>query len=326
MPSSRRRQGTISIAAGAALLLTAATACGSDGGGGDSGSGPTDITLGVIPIIDIAPVKLGIEKGFFKEQDLNPTLKESQGGAAITPAVVSGDYQFGYSNIVSLLIAKSEEVPVTMLSVGARASDDVLDDGSGQLMTKDSGIKDVADLEGKTVAVNTLLGINEVAVRASLEDNGLDRDAAELVEVPIPDMPAALDKGNVDAAMLSEPFISVVEKDGGHALPVSYAGMGKQLPFAGWFASESYAAENPEVVERFTKALQKSLRYADEHPDEARDVLNTYLDLEQGLTDDLTLPGWNPESDRDELAGLAQLTVDAGLIDNLDPLDDLLAD
>ncbi|NED57490.1 ABC transporter substrate-binding protein, partial [Micromonospora aurantiaca] len=109
--------------------------------------------------------------GVFARHKLKVTTQDSQGGAAIVPAVVSGDFQFGYSNIVSLLVAREKGVPVTMVSVGARASGDVLDDGSGQLMTRDPKITKVADLKGKKVAVNTLKGINEVAVASVLEKN-----------------------------------------------------------------------------------------------------------------------------------------------------------
>ncbi|KRV47866.1 hypothetical protein AQ490_05770 [Wenjunlia vitaminophila] len=325
MPVFHRRHRLAAAAAAAAIALTAVSACGSDsGGGGKSGSGKADITLGVIPIIDIAPIKLGVKKGFFAEQNLNVKLQESQGGAAIVPAVVSGDYQFGYSNIVSLLVAKSKGVPVKMVSVGARASDDELDDGSGQLMTSSSSINTVADLAGKKIAVNTLKGINEVAVRTSLEKSGVPGDDVSLVEVPIPNMPAALKSGDVDAAMMGEPFVTVAEKQGAHPVPVSYAAMGKQMPFAGWFVAERYAADNPEVVKRFTTALEKSLRYAEEHPDEARATLDSYLKLDEGVSAAVTLPGWDPTTSRDEIENLAKLTVDAGLIDDLKPLDALL--
>ena len=72
------------------------TACGGDddggGGGGDSG-GPTTLKVGVIPIADVAPLYLGIEKGFFEEQQLTIQPQLAEGGAAITPAVVSGDFR-----------------------------------------------------------------------------------------------------------------------------------------------------------------------------------------------------------------------------------------
>ncbi|UCM87716.1 ABC transporter substrate-binding protein [Streptomyces marincola] len=323
MPFARRARAVAAQAAVTAFLLSVTAACG-PGGGGD-GSGPDDLDLGVIPIIDVAPVRLGVEQGFFAEQGLDLTMTESQGGAAIVPAVTSGSLQIGYSNIVSLLVARSQGVPVRMVSVGARASADALDDGSGQLMAADEGITDVADLRGRTVAVNTLLGINEVAVRTGLERHGLSADDVSLVELPIPNMPAALAAGDVDAAMLSEPFTTIAEADGAHAVPVSYAAMGEGLPIAGWFTSESFAREHPDVLERFTTALERSLRYAEEHPDEARAVLDSYLDLADGVSAEVTLPGWDPATEPAEIEDVARLTAEAGLIEDLGPLDGLIA-
>ncbi|MFI0481436.1 ABC transporter substrate-binding protein [Actinomadura sp. 9N215] len=313
------------VAAIVALALTPLTAC---GGGDDakvSASGTAAVKLGVIPIIDIAPVQLGISKGVFARHKLKVTTQSAQGGAAIVPAVVSGDFQFGYSNLVSLFIAQGKRIPVTMVSVGARASGDVLDDGSGQLMARDPAIKGIADLKGKKIAINTLKGINEVAVTSSLKKQGLAPGDVSLVEVPIPNMPETLNAGKVDAAMMSEPFISIAKGQGAKPLPVSYASMGRDLPFAGWFTSKQFAAKNPEVVKRFTAALKESLSYAQAHPAEARAALNGYLKLDAGLSEKVTLPGWNPEAGRNEIAPLAQLTVDAGLIDSTRPLDDLLA-
>lgn len=314
----RRPVPLAACAAAAALALTALTGCGSDSGK-VSADGTAEVRLGVIPIIDIAPVKLGITKGVFARQKLKVTTQDAQGGAAIVPAVVSGDFQFGYSNIVSLLVAREKGVPVTMVSVGARASGDPLKDGSGQLMTRDPKITKVADLKGRKIAVNTLKGINEVAVASALKKNGLQRGDATLVEVPIPNMPAALKSGQVDAAMLGEPFITVAARQGAKPLPVSYAAMGAHLPFAGWFTSKQYAAQHPDVVKRFTAALKESMAYAEAHPDEARAALDGYLKLDPGLSGKVTLPGWNPEAGRQEIAPLAQLTVETGLTGSTRP-------
>lgn len=316
-------RGRITAAAAAAALALAALAgCGS-GDGEVSSSGTAEVKLGVIPIIDIAPVQLGISKGVFERHRLKVTTQNSQGGAAIVPAVVSGDFQFGYSNIVSLLIGREKGVPVTMVSVGARASADAMDDGSGQLITRDASITEVADLKGKKIGINTLKGINEVAVTSVLKKNGLKPGDVKLVEVPIPNMPDALDSGQVDAAMMSEPFISIAKGDGAKPLPVSYAGMGERLPFAAWFTSKQYAAKNPDVVKRFTAALQESMKYAEDHPDEARAALDGYLKLDAGLSGKVTLPGWNPDAGKQDVAPLAQLTADAGLIKGTEPLDQL---
>ena len=90
----------------AAALLLVAAGCGSSGGdsGGASGDGPQQVKVGIIPIVDVAPIYLGKQKGFFTNRNIELTLESGQGGAAIVPGVVSGQFQFGFSNVTSLLI------------------------------------------------------------------------------------------------------------------------------------------------------------------------------------------------------------------------------
>jgi NitT/TauT family transport system substrate-binding protein len=76
------------------------------------------LKFGVIPIADVAPLYLGIEKGFFEEDSLEIEPVLAEGGAAIVPAVVSGADQIGFSNTTSLLIASSKGLPVQIISHG----------------------------------------------------------------------------------------------------------------------------------------------------------------------------------------------------------------
>src|ERR687891_1928831 len=198
----------------AALLLALAfaagtAACGDDDGGGGGGEGePATLNVGVIPIADVAPLYLGMEKGFFEEEQLTIKPQLAEGGAAITPAVVSGDFQIGFSNTISLLIAASEDLPVEIISQGVLGGADESEAWADLLVLKDGPISDPQDLEGKTIAVNTLSNICEVTIKASLEDEGVAVDTLEFTEVEFPDMNAALEAGRVDGACVVEPFVS----------------------------------------------------------------------------------------------------------------------
>ena len=76
-----------------------AAGCGSSGddSGEASGGGTQQVKVGVIPIVDVAPIYLGKQKGFFTNRNIELTLETGQGGAAIVPGVVSGQFQFGFS-------------------------------------------------------------------------------------------------------------------------------------------------------------------------------------------------------------------------------------
>ena len=109
--------------------------------------------MGIIPIVDGAPLYLGQKKGFFSKRGLKLSMTRAQGGAAIVPGVTSGQFQCGFSNMTSLVIAQSN---------------------GGLVVKKGSSITSAKQLKGKKVAVNTLKNINETAVRESVRKAGGD--------------------------------------------------------------------------------------------------------------------------------------------------------
>src|SRR5882762_2171428 len=101
------------------LAMVLLTSCTSSPSTPQASSGtPDKVTVGVIPILDVAPIYLGKQKGFFTSRNIDLTLEQAQGGAAIVPAVVSGQYQFGFSNMISLLVAQSRNVPIKVVCNG----------------------------------------------------------------------------------------------------------------------------------------------------------------------------------------------------------------
>ncbi|QDC26821.1 hypothetical protein FE374_17590 [Georgenia yuyongxinii] len=71
-----------------------------------------------MPIIDVAPVYVGLDQGFFEEEGLELELSTGQGGAAIVPGVVSGSTDFGFGNNHSLMIAASSGLPLRVVASG----------------------------------------------------------------------------------------------------------------------------------------------------------------------------------------------------------------
>ncbi|WP_411576432.1 ABC transporter substrate-binding protein [Streptomyces mutabilis] len=313
----------------AVSVLAAATACGSsDSGGpddsGSSGGGTTTVKVGLIPIVDVAPLYLGQKKGFFEERGLKLEFSSAQGGAAIVPGVVSGQFQFGFSNMTSLMIARSNDVPVKAVANGIASTGVAGKDFEALTVKGDSPIKSPKELEGKKVAINTLKNINETAVRASVRKAGGDPDAVELVELAFDQMPAALDAGRVDAAMVVEPALATVKSQGGREIASPMIDIAPKLTVAMYFTSTRYAQENPETVKKFQEATAESLAYADAHPDEVREIVTTYTKIPADVLAKVTLPKWPAEPDRAGIEELAKLGREDGLFEKAPDLDELL--
>jgi NitT/TauT family transport system substrate-binding protein len=298
----------------AVVGVLVAAGCGSsdDEPGGASG-GAQQVKVGIIPILDVAPIYLGKEKGFFTSRNIELTLESGQGGAAIVPGVVSGQFQFGFSNVTSLLIAQSRGLPLKVVSNGVASTGKDKADFGG-VVTRDDSIKTAADLAGKRVAVNTLKNIGDSTIRASVRKAGGDPSSIKFVELAFPDMPAALQADRVDAIWVVEPFLSTSLGEGGRLVASNYVDTAPDLTVAVYFTSEQLTKDDPDLVKRFTEAMTESLAYADSHPDEARQVLTTYTQIDEAVIQELILPKWPPDINRESVETLATLAVQDGLV------------
>ncbi|MBK3641136.1 ABC transporter substrate-binding protein [Streptomyces sp. MBT33] len=314
------------LSAGAFLL--AATACGSSGGGssgkGTSSGGTTTVKVGLIPIVDVAPLYLGQKKGFYEKQGLKLSLTLASGGAAIVPAVASGQDQFGFSNVFSLMLAQTNGVALKAISNGVASTGLQGRDFGATLVKKDSSIKTAKDLEGKKVAVNTLKNIVELSVRESVQKAGGDPDKVKFVEIPFDQMAAALDKGQVDAAMAVEPALTTIKDQGGREIASSLVDVAPDLTVAMYFTSQQYAKQNPDVVNRFRTATAQSLAYADSHPDEVRQIVATYTKVPATVLARITLPKWPADANRASIETQAKLGEGFGFFKKSPDLDTLL--
>jgi NitT/TauT family transport system substrate-binding protein len=315
-----RRLFTGTAAIAVAALIAAMGACGSSGDKDGSGGGGTDkVKLGVIPIVDVAPIYLGQQKGFFGNRRIELTLESGQGGAAIVPGVVSGQFQFGFSNMTSLLIAQTKNVPIKVVANGVASTGKAGADFGGVTVKADSPIKTAADLAGKKISVNTLKNIGDTTVRESVRKAGGDPSGINFVEMPFPNMPAALQGGQVDAAWVVEPQLSEIKAAGGRVVAWNYVDPAPDLTVAAYFVSTELQADDPDLVKRFTDAINESLTYADAHPDEVRAILGTYTKIDEKTRDALTLPKWPIEINKASVETLSKLGQQDGIFGGATP-------
>ena len=318
-----RRLPALAVVAVAALL---ASACGGGSGGGSpsSSAGLTKLKVGVIPIVDVAPIYLGIKQGFFSAEGLDLTLETAQGGAAIVPGVVSGQFQFGFSNSISLLLASSQGLPLKVVAPGDASTGVTGKDFGSVIVKADSPIKTAADLAGKRIAVNTLKNINTTTINQAVRAAGGDPSTIKYVELPFPNIAAAIAKGDVDAGQVVEPFQTIATGQGDRQVVSNYAVTDPNLMVAMYFTSQSYATQNPKIVAAFTAAMTKSLDYATAHPDDTRAILTTYTKLDPTVQKSLILPKWPTAVDHNSVQVLSDLALKDKLLTKAPDLTTLL--
>lgn len=317
----------ILMAAMLAALLALAGCGGGDGqssGGGASKGGTTKVKVGVLPISNVAPLYLGMKKGFFKAEGLEIEPSIGQSGNELVTGMVSGSFQFSFLGYVPLMSARSQGLPVKVVANADNGAETAEKEWTLILTKKGSPIKEPADLAGKTIAVNALKGVGEVAIKAALDKRGVDPESVKLLEVPFPEMPAALSKGRVDAIWAPEPFLTSVLGEGGQDVEAPLTTLGKKFPNGNYATTEKYLNENKDVVERFARAINKSSDYATQHPDEARATIPTFTKIPPEVAKKIRLPLWPPQIDRAQLQQLADYAVKYKVIEKAPNLDELI--
>ncbi|MFZ3453017.1 ABC transporter substrate-binding protein [Arthrobacter sp. 7Tela_A1] len=323
-----KRTVPVILAATAALALSA---CGGGSLSGDEGTaaaegsaGLTPLSVGVIPIVDTAPIWLGKEQGFFEEEGIDLDIQTTTGGAAAVPGVVSGDFQFAFGNVVSVMVANDKGLDLEFVSNGNSTTGDTSSDFGAVVVAADSDIQTAADLAGKTVSVNNLANIGDTTIRKVVEDAGGDHESIKFVEIPFPEAPAALEGGQVDAAWILDPFLTQSVDNGARVIAYNFAETHENLDISGYFTSAQYVGENPELVEKFTAAMNKSLEYAQENPDAVRDIVGTYTKIDDEMRAKMILPTFRAEFDREGLTVLGEAAASYGTLSKAPDLDAML--
>lgn len=305
---ARRR---LTAAASAALLVGALlAACGGNNSTASSG-GMDKVRVGVIPIIDVAAIYVGKQQGFFTQQHIDLDLQPASGGAAIVPTVLSGQTQFGFSSIVSILTGAAKGLPLKAVTPGLASTGVQGKDMFGLVAQKNSGIKTAKDFAGKTVATNALDNICTVTVQKSMADAGGDPKSVKFTEVAPADTVAALEKGSVQAACLTEPFLTPYLQSQGELVTSGYVNLVKDAMISVYFTSEKLIQSNPDLVKRFTTAMDESLQYADTHPDAVRAVIPTYTTIPAAQVKDAVLPRFPSTFSPSVVNTMVQITKEA---------------
>ena len=310
MPDVRRSATALACA----LVLAACASPSASPTSADGAPEQAEITVGTLPIVDVAPIHIAIEEGLFAAEGLSVTVEVTQGGAAAIRALVGGDLDIAYGAWPSFLIANAQGLELRAVADGTAARP-----GFTELLAMPGSPleRNPAGLAGTRIAVNTLGNLGELAVRSALVEAGLEADAAELVEIPFPDMGAALERGDVDVIWASEPVATLARETLGAVLVIdSYVGTMEGFPVAGYQASADFVEDNPRTVAAFQRALEAAVERVAEDPELVPEIAPEFTNLEPELASQVSLPDFRARLAATDLQRVHDYLLEFGLLDS----------
>ena len=321
---SRRALLGASLAAVGGTVLAGCSTPAPTGTASGAAQAPTKLTLSLIPILDVAPAYVAQAKGYFKEFGLEVETVLAQGGAAIVPAVVGGSAHIGFSNIPSLIIGSTKNLPLQVVAPAVSSTGVDLEDAN-TVVAKDPSIRSAKDLAGKRVSTNALRSIGDSVVMAAVKADGGDPNSITWVELPFPNVEQAVESGQVDAGWLSEPFVTAAVEHGQRVVSTPLTEFTDHtMHVSNYFSSRQYAAANPQAVKAFHDAMVESLAFCRENPDEVRKILPQFMKITPEMAAKVTLPAWPEAVDRTSFEEYERIGREFGFIEGQVDLDTLL--
>ena len=206
-----------------------------------------------------APAYAAISNGYFEEEGIKIDLILTAGADKVSAAVLSGDVDIGFcGSEVTVYVYNSGEKDylVNFARLTKR-------DGAFLVSREKYENFTLDDLKGKTVIGGRKGGMPEMTFEWALRQNGINpkKDLEIDTSVDFAAMEGAFIGGDADFVTLFEPNALSVEQQGlGYV--VGYVGeWGGEVPYTSYNAKKSYIKENPDIIEGFTKAIDKGLNY-----------------------------------------------------------------
>jgi len=232
----------------------------------------TPLTINVIslPSDTAGTLYYADELGYFKAAGLDVHITDMTASPPIVAAVASGAGDIGFSVVTSTAVAHERGIPVRFIAPGAMW---VTANGTAQLVVaKDSPLQTAASFNGKTIAVTGLADLTYYGTKAWLERNGGDTSTVKWVELPFPEMAAAVAQHRVDAAMIAEPFLEAAKPLVKFVAPVDDA-VAPRFMSTGWIATDGWIKAHPAEAEKFAAIMSRTSQWANTHQKESAAIL-----------------------------------------------------
>lgn len=230
------------------------------------------LRIGALLLDNTAEVFYARELGMFKRAGLDVDITTFPSGGAAASALVGGAVDISIGDVLTVAEAHSRGVPLSYLApatVYTKAFP-----AYELLVAAASPIRVARDFNGKTVAVNALKNILQVPTQAWIDNNGGDAKSVKFIEVPFPTMSAAILDGRVDAASISEPFITNALNSGKfRTISVAEKNVAPEFMFSGWTTTADYATKHPDAIKKFVAVMLESGRWGNANRPQSAQIL-----------------------------------------------------
>lgn len=231
------------------------------------------------------PVYVAKDKGFFDEEGLDLEIVDTvAGGATAVQMVSSGDVQGALLSTMALINAVGAGMPV----IGVADIQSAFDEAPLEefYVRANSGIDSIEDLKGKKIAINLVKSSFHYTWLLALENAGMSEDDVTFVNLPFDQQEAALERGDVDAIGLMQPYSPSARKNTNLKQLYTAVDAFGERQFCEIFVNSVWAENNEDDAKAFVRAIVRATEWIKDNQQEAKEIISKYTGVSVENIDD----------------------------------------
>lgn len=268
------------------------------------------LNVAVLQVVDIAPLYRAMDMGYFKTEGIDIHVAVAPSGPKAVEGLANGQYDVAFSSYPGIFGAQINKVNLKLVAPAYTAL-------SGHLMlmgSPDDTFTKPEQVRGKTIAVTAKGSISDLGVEAVLAERGISSDGINWVEMAFPEMVDALRAGQIDGAVLAEPFVTEARQDKAWEILDVGIGQTNRLPMSGWAITAQFARQHADKAEAFRRALRKGAIDVGNDPNVRNKILVDHLNVDPKLAPQVRIGIYPTDLDESEIKKVAILMRDLGVV------------
>jgi len=291
--------------------------------------GPLAAASGVrvasIPIVGNAALYCAMEHGGLAAEGLQLQSTDFQSGTRIVEALAGGSVDIGFSATLSVLQAVQQGLDLVIVAPASFKATDQRRPTSALVARKEAGIAGPAQLRGKAVAVNSLRSLDYLIAAEYLTRGGVSPREVTWQELSYPHIVPALDHARVDAAIVAEPFLTILKAGERAAVLSTTLDIIPGTSTASYTALRAWTHQHPAVLQAFLRGLRRGIEACERDPQKIREALVKHAGVSPALAAQIGLPILRPTLRAADLLPLVELARRHGLLIRDVDIDHLLS-
>ena len=239
----------------------------------------------VVRSIFYAPMYVAINKGYFKDEGIEIALSTGQGADKTMQQVLSGSADIGFcgpEQVIYIYNQKRDDYPVIFAQLTQR-------DGSFLVGRNKEENFSWESLKGDTIIGGRPGGVPEMTLEYVLRNHGIEngKNINIITNIAFTATAGAFKSGTGSYVTLFEPTASMMKQDNSGFIVASIGESAGPIPYTCYFSTKSYMEKNPEILEKFTRAIYKGQQWVYKHSDQ--EIATTIKSFFPGANEDILI-------------------------------------